>query len=446
MIRVRPIQLFVFALAACLAGSASERLGAQTQMQMQSPAQLKMQSPSRRDGKTDVLTVGVSGGAGVEDNGQPAPGEIRDPQFIGRQAYSELDTFLTYNAVNSSLFGVQLNAMTGLRYYGSVEEILSTGESIGGSLAFPLSRGTRVAVTSGFTYAPNYALASYTGLVPNTDSAVSTYDLSLLRRPAYTSGLSAAVTQSFGVRSSLSLNYGLRRSDFVNSVDPSLVSQSGSVMFRYLFNKNVGFHAGYGRRVGEYDLLTFTQSHPIEDIDLGLDYNYNRGVSLSRKTTLSFGSGSSITEQDQRRHFTVTGSVNLDQALGRYSHATLTYSRGVQLLEGFRDPVYSDTLTGSLNGALGQRVRVATSFVYSLGQVGLSGSNNDYDAWNGGGRITVDLSRMSMLYVAYAYSQSNIGNGVELLTAVPNAQHRHSLRVGASLHVPVIRKRVTERK
>jgi len=450
MNRLRQHQLVVFAFAAAVAGIAGLRLDAQTQAPDQfftMPGQPQTMTPSRRDGLTDVLALSATGGAGVEDNGQPVQGELRDPQFQGRQTYSDVSGAVVYNTVNASRFGLQLNATGGARYYDTLHEVLSNGESVGAATAFPLGRRTTVALTSGFSYSPNYALAQFTDLVPNTDAVVTANDLALVRRPAYTSGLTAALTESFGPKASFMMNYGLHRSDFVNNEDPSLVAQSGYAMFRYRFSRNVGFHAGYGRRVGEYNLLNDTQSAPIEDIDIGLDYNYNRGVSLSKKTTLSFGSGSSITEQDHRHHFTVTGTVNLDQAFTRYSHATLTYTRGVQLLEGFVEPVYSDSLTAAINGAIGARVHLATSASYSMGEVGLSGNNNDYRAWNTGGRMTVDLSRLSMLYVSYGFSSSDIGSGVQLVHDVPYTQRRHSLRVGASLRVPVIRRRVTaERK
>src|SRR5262249_28373564 len=153
---------------------------------------------------------------------------------------------------------LQLSATTGARYYSSLHQLLSNGESLGAAMAFPVTRRTSVAITSGFAYSPNYALAQFTDLVPNTESVVTTNDLALVRRPAYTSGITAALTQSFGTRASFMMNYGLHRSDFVNNEDPSLVAQSGYGMFRYRFSRNVGFHAGYGRRIGEYNLLNGT--------------------------------------------------------------------------------------------------------------------------------------------------------------------------------------------
>jgi len=43
----------------------------------------------------------------------------------------------------------------------------------------------------------------------------------------------------------VTLNYGVRRSDFVNTEDPSLQSTYGQGMFRYRMTRNVGFHIGH---------------------------------------------------------------------------------------------------------------------------------------------------------------------------------------------------------
>ncbi len=443
MMRQKQCRQILFLAVAALVGAAADL---RAQVGINDPRTMgTMPAQMRRDGKTDILVVSASASAGVDDNGGYEVADPREPEFQGRQVYSDVSTALSYNGFSAKQFGVQLFAVTGARYYDSIQQVLSTGENVGGNLAFPLWKTATVFVTGGFSYSPNYALALFPGLVPNPDSIVSQNDLALVQHPAYTSGLSAGIAQALGRRASVSMSYGMRRSDFVREEDPSLQSTYGQGMFRYRLTRNVGFHAGYARRVGEYNLITGERSQPIEDIDIGLDYNYNRGLSLTRRTTLSFGSGSSMSQVDGQRHFSVTGIVNLDQQLGRYSHLGFTYNRGVQLLEGFVKPAFTDTVSANAASAIGRRVQLAATASYSFGEVGLS-PDSDYSTWNGTGRVSFAVTTQTLLYASYGYSTHNVGRGVELLTNVPYSLDRTQLRVGASVRVPMIRKRLIERK
>jgi hypothetical protein len=385
---------------------------------------------------------------------------------------------LTYDPVSNSNSALQFFAQGGVQHYPSLGEWLSSGNTVGGRGTFQL--GTRMAVTlSGSEgYLPNYSFDFLPGVAQAPGQSFSSTDLAVDRRPAYTSLLSAGVTERFGTKSTLAVLYGisranfintsdpsfayssasatwtqqfsarssavlgysLQRTDFANASDPSLDATTGSVRFVYRLSKYAGVHAGYARRLGEYNLLTGAQSNNIEDIDVGVDYN--RPLTMSRKTILTMSSGSSVYTSYGERRLAMTGGANLDRTFGRSGRLSLSYRRAAGFIQGFVQPVLSDTAAAQTSARLGTRIQLASSLSYVVGDTNVERADQGYRAWNGSGRFSVVLAPRTTLNLDYLYYQYRVGEEFQLLRTTPGRQARQLLRLSMSFGLPIVQARV----
>src|SRR5436190_23225010 len=94
MMRQKQGRLVVFALAGSILGSAAETAAQIFDPRAQNPG---MPAQVRRDGKSDVMVITASAGGGIDNNGDVQIGDVRDPEFQGRQAFSDLNAGITYS-------------------------------------------------------------------------------------------------------------------------------------------------------------------------------------------------------------------------------------------------------------------------------------------------------------------------------------------------------------
>jgi len=229
---------------------------------------------------------------------------------------------------------------------------------------------------------------------------------------------------------------------FTNASDPGLTSSTAQARFTYRLTKYASVHAGYRRRLGQYDFNSTVQDARIDDYDLGVDYNRVLSLRASRNTTLSFTTGSSIYKDFDGRHYAATGSANLEHRVGRTGRLSLVYARGVGFVEGLLAPVFTDSVTATAGSALSRRVRFTSSVSYVVGNVNGGDVANSYGAWTGSGQFTVGLTRRLGLQTGYTYYQHNVGDAVQLFSHLPNHQRRQTVYAGLTFGLPLIRERI----
>ena len=65
----------------------------------------------------------------------------------------------------------------------------------------------------------------------------------------------------------------------VNEIDePDLKGSNAQAILTYRLTKYASFHAGYRRRLGQYDFTTLVPDAVIEDYDLGVDASGHTGL------------------------------------------------------------------------------------------------------------------------------------------------------------------------
>ena len=232
-----------------------------------------------------------------------------------------------------------------------------------------------------------------------------TYGFAAADQQSLATSATIGLSQQLSSRVSLSTEVGWNRARFYSAaVDPiRLEGRNASVGLRGNVSRDLGFRLGYGFQDGLFGEFPAMQTGAeVHNLDIGLDYN--RALSFSRRTTLAFGTGSSIAQSHDRvRHFMLNAQASLTHEIRRTWTATLGYARGTQFVHGFNDVTVSDNVTAGLGGLLSTRVQLSTSAGYSTGQVGLGAHGPRFGSYTGSGELTVALSRVVGMYAQYMY-------------------------------------------
>lgn len=408
--------------------------------------------PTRRDAA--LLTLSTT----VATNGSRVGGVAsREPREGGADSNSDFQAAFKYDSTPGGKVSWKLGAGTAGRRRQSPGEFLWLGHNVGGDVGFSLGKKTSVRANQTFGYVPSYSLVPSAAdtVIPSATDALDTLgqvpasavDYSLAKRPAYVSSSSVSLARSLSSRSEVNLGYALQRTTFASDADPSLKSWNANARYKYRIAKFLGLRAGYGRRSGRYSSATDANAVNIDDLDLGVDFNQALSFSVTKRTTLAFRTGSSLTTVPNRpRRFVATANANLDRAIGRTGQVGVEYNRGVTLLQGFAAPVFSDSVGASGQGRLTRRLNLRVSAVCLLGNVGASGIQNRYRSYTGSSLLTYSFSQRIGFNAQYLYYKYGIGDAVREIGAVPPAQARHTGRVGLTVAVPVIRQWVIPRE
>ena len=429
-----------------------------------------------RPGGRDVAILTLSGLTAVDDNGGVQEVvDVRDPQYQNVQVYSVLSAAVLLNPQHEKVQWF-LGASTGVRHYASLHEFSPSGQTLSAGLSFPLDGRTTVSLSESASYSPTYSLTPFfAGAQPQFGGAPGQFggtqaqfggpqgqfgldalpaglDYGVARSPNFYTSTSLSISRSLTARGSVSAAYTLNRMAFTSSNEtaPNLSSSNASARFTYRLTRDASVHAGYGRRLGQYDFVFGEQNARVDDYDFGVDYSRALSLRPSRQTTLTFATGSSIYRDFGGRHYAFTGSANLMRRFGRRNQFDLNYSRGLGFYQGLLTPVFTDTVSANGLFALSRRLRLSSSMGYVFGNV----INNieshtrqdNYGAWIGTGQFAMMLTQRAWLEAGYTYYQHNVGDAVQLLGNLPSRQHRQMLYVGLSVGVPLLTERSRTRR
>ena len=173
-------------------------------------------------------------------------------------------------------------------------------------------------------------------------------------------GASTGLTYNVTKRSSLTLGHEFREVRLTNGVFAGR-AQDAIGAFHVGLAKSLGLRLGYRYQQYEYvDPTTgFTKPVRADNIDLGLDYGAGHGLKLARRTTATVRLRAGHVHgcsASNRLQFRVIGNASLTQGLFRTWSVTLGYYRGLNFIDGFGVPIFSDSVNARLSGQLTRRV------------------------------------------------------------------------------------------
>jgi hypothetical protein len=218
--------------------------------------------------------------------------------------------------------------------------------------------------------------------------------------------------------------------------------------YRYRFSRFVGMRAGYGYRRATFDS---PDSRPSSNhiIDVGADAGYGRSYALTRRTTFSFSTDSSLFVEestdtggdeafDPKTRVFVGGSVDLTHSMGRTWAARMGYRRGVRYEVGFDQPFLTNTAFGALSGLIAPRLDFSATASYTSGSVGFSGADNGFGTSSAVAGVRLAISRQLAAYAQYFYYHYNFGQGVTLPGFLRSQLDRQGATVGLTAWLPLI--------
>lgn len=351
-------------------------------------------------------------------------------------------------------FGATLDA--GTRYYPQDSGLTSGSYGVGAALSARLSRRSTLSLSQSASYQPYYQLS----LFPDVSDPVlgggipSNLDYVVSRDSGWLSDTGVSLSQQLGRRSSMSFEYSLSRSNFDSeeSTDPEITgtrrnlnSQAGGVRYNRQLTRHANLRLGYIYRRGNYsgitapDVPTVVEGH---DIDAGIEYA--RALSLLRRTTFSFSTGSSIVQAGGRRFFRFIGDAALRHEISRSWFASLRYNRDIGFVSSFSEPVFSDNLGLSLEGFLGERVSVSLSGGLAAGDIGTDlgddatpGRDTSFKTYTASASLQYALTSNLALFASYSYF--NYDFPLDPLLPVTGSLGRNGVRGGLQFTLPLIR-------
>lgn len=391
-------------------------------------------------GVTHSLDLSLSLAAVHEDNGGSGAADVS--RFEQTGAYQSMTAGLAYSWLgNGRQIGGSLG--TDARYYDSDGTLLSVNRYAGLGASLALGRRARVSGNQTVSCAPLH----FQGLV-GAAAAVP------LGEVMTGSGLSLSDERACVYDSSGSFGYSLSRRSQVEALaswryaafDASSGRQSlpgSSVGARYLhtLTRRARLRLGYVRRTVDYTQNSTGGQAIVHDLDVGVDYD--RGLSLTRRTYLDFTGGSTIVTMpptgafDQRLEYRLVGNAGLNHQIGRTWRARVGYARGVGFVEGLTAPVLTDSVTTTVNGFLTRRIDVSANAGVTSGAIQES-TANDVSLRTATATVRMALSRSLALSGQYTY-YSHALPGDALVYQVDSSLRRHAAQVGITWWLPIVR-------
>jgi hypothetical protein len=400
------------------------------------------QIPERRQESASLTLSALTAADDTSPSSGPADG--RDEEFRGLQPFSALSAAVSFHPEQTRVHW-HVDGATGIRYYESLHELFPTGQHLDAAFSFSFGRRTTLGLNESVLYAPSYE-PSYSptplAAAPPDAPGMSppALDYGLVRSSYLTTSSNVSLVHTLSRRSSVSVSYGDSRVAFTDAGNPDLNSSTAAARFTYRLSRYSSFHAGYGRRLGQYDLVDGVHETRVDDYDVGIDYS--RPLSLtSTRTTLTLGTGSSAYDDRSGHHFVITGAAMLAYRFGRSDRATLGYTRGLGFVEGLVTPLFTDTVTADLGLSLSPRLRASSSFSRVFGRTVAdttgAGAAYGYDATAATGQFTFALTRRTALQTGYRYYEYSVGDSVRLLDQLPGRQRRQTLFASVVLRMPL---------
>ena len=324
---------------------------------------------------------------------------------------------------------------TEYRYYRA-EQII-TAPLASGSAGFGTDLGRRTRINGMFTstYYPRFQLSV---LPPTTDIPVDepqpTLDYGISNQDIVSYSGTIFASYRISPRSSVSVNYSLGHFRYLGQ-EYALNTQAVGAGYSRNLTRYATMQLGYSEMGGDYATV-LTPNQPTarrRTIDAGI--NYSRPLSLSRRTAVGFATGSTALDNGTNTFYTVTGNAHLRHQLSRTWNLGVAYTRGVGLVGGFSEPIFSDATSASTSGAVG-RVFLRGTAGYTNGRVGLQTSDSNFKSVQSSATVTVPVTRRRLsVFGTYFYYRHLFDRSASLPLGLVPKVSRQGVRAGLTLKI-----------
>ncbi len=395
------------------------------------------------------LSASVFGGWDQPLDQQELAGTTPGDRAAVSGPYSGGSATVTYNHPGDKVTFNAFGSLFGGYFPDNKPDPWYTSSAAGANLSsgFSLSPRTTLHVGAQTSFATDISLGTLGGAgIPPSASGGTGFDGSFNRDPSLDSNGTVTLAHELSDVSTLSAGVSGRYSHFFSSDTErsDTVDSQAIVTYSRSMTKNAALHLGYS--YGRFWAITPDDTRKpstFQNIDAGV--NYSKALSISRNTTLSFSTGSTIASSVSggsngqsgfsNPHFYLTGSANLARQIGRSWQANANYSRSVTYQLGFDQPVLLDTASASIGGLIGSRTDVSSVINYNTGAVGLATYN--YHAWLSTSQLRVAITRTLAAYVSHYYDDYTFAQDVTIPGGVPRSLKRNGVRAGLTAWLPL---------
>jgi hypothetical protein len=392
----------------------------------------------RVDNPEQLLTLSGTAGIGYDTNVLLETGGFGggtgDPRAGTSSVYESLGASLSYTLHKGRIdFGA--SSWTDARYY----QELSGGwvPAYGGSIAttFHTSKKSHVRADYHLTYQPFLTLIFLPALnEPELGQAPPpNLDFGAESNENLTNSIGVEYGHELSKRWSVNANYISQATSFNAQPERDFSLRQFGARASYNIARGLSARIGYGYSEGYYpEGFSDSRGHTL---DAGIDFA--RALSLSRRTTLAFGTGSSATVYQDETHYRFLGNATLSREIGRTWNVGLAYNRTVELLAAYAEPVLGDAVTAGVGGMLNHRLQVNASAGVFIGHVGYSSGQNAFDTYMAGANAQFAISRQMALRINYSYFFYSYDPGaLPLVNLLVPTSDRHSVQANFVVWAP----------
>ena len=312
-------------------------------------------------------------------------------------------------------------------------------------LTMRLGRGTTVTGFGRASYQP-WGNTIYSAALtdPAFGQVVSPIrEVAVLNGSYWTYSTGGSIAQQLSRRSTVSANYTYDVANFTG-LTGNFEQHAAGLRYTHGLTRNLGWHVGYS-----YTNVRFggqPTAYRSRGLDAGLDFN--RSLSLTRRTQVGFSSGFSALDSNvtlpldrQGTQYGVTGAAWLNREISRTWNAVVSYNRNVAFFESLRIPYFYDSLSVGIGGLMSRRVGLRSTAGATYGDVGRNTElrpSNRFVTGVADTTLTIALTRHTAVGVQYAYLFYSIDNPNAFWTAYTPDLGRHIVLVSVKAWVPII--------
>jgi hypothetical protein len=362
--------------------------------------------------------------------GDPRVGESGTyPMGTVNMQYHRLGRGVTFSAAGG----------TSIRYYQQGGGRLDRNHHAAGSVDIPVGARTRVRLAQSAAFATYYTLMGLPGgtelqpeiTLPGQELLLPSGEFGVGIEGGWEHHSGIVVSRQIGRANSLDGRYGLIRTSFARE---ETTRHDAGVTYRHGIGRQAAVRAGYGYQTGEGTLI----GEPLVFHNVDLGFEYQRALTRSRNTTLSFSTGSAIVSGATTRDYRLLADASLVHLMGRSWSTTVAYHRGLEFIAALSNLVASDAFTATLGGFPNSRLQTSISATYSKGHLGTR-HGDPLTTYSAVSRVQYALSRAFALEAQYLYYFYEFGAETARPAGVPPELARQSVRAGISLWLPLLR-------
>jgi hypothetical protein len=311
------------------------------------------------------------------------------------------------------------------------------------SADIPFGSRTRLRLEQTAAYATYFTLMGLPGapqatniIVPGQDLLLPSAEFGVSTESGWERHSAVVLSRQTGRGNSLEGRYATVRTDFARQNDIAQQESTwreAGLTYRHALRQQMAIRVGYGYETGGArggEPLVF------HDLDAGLEYQ--RSLTRSRNTYVSFSTGSAVIASETTRDYRLLADAQLVHRAGRNWTSSIGYHRGIDFVGVLSQLVASDALNTTLNGFFTPRLEASVSAIYSKGHLGI-GHGDSLTTYSGVSRLQYALSRRMAVDLQYLYYFYEFGEGTLRPIGVARQLARQSVRGGIAFWLPILR-------